>query len=692
MGNNTVSILDGNTFVVSNLCGDIDASLDEPTGLFSHDTRYLSQWLLRVNGERLHALSVDDLDYFSVQFFLVPTTKTTYIDAGFSILRKRSISDGFIEDITIQNHTTKPIDLTIHMQIDADFADLFEVREALSKKGTHNRHADNARRELLLGYQREKFLCETLITSTAPAIIDEQGFCFDIHIKPHKEWITSLTVTVAPSTLKAPLEEKTNIDKHEVIRAEKSRYMKRWLADAPQVSCEWRWLERIYQRSMIDLAALRFSPNIVSDKSIPAAGLPWFMTIFGRDSIITSLQTLPFAPELAEATLLTLAAWQGTVSDDFRDEEPGKILHELRYGEMTIFGERPHSPYYGTADATPLFLILLDEYERWTGNSELVRKLKSAAKDALTWIDEYGSRNGYVEFNQRNKLSGLENQCWKDSWNAILFADGSQSLLPRATCEIQGYVYDAKIRCARLARQIWHDPIFAQRLEQEASDLKRRFNEDFWLPKLGFFALAIDGSGRKVDSLTSNIGHLLWSGIVEHEKAQSCVDHLMNKRLFSGWGIRTMAENEGGYNPIGYHIGTIWPHDNSLIAWGLRRYGFDQEAARIAAGILEATTFFRGRLPEAFAGYRRSQTSYPVEYPTACSPQAWAAGAPLLFIRVLMGLEPSGDNLIINPAVPLAFGRIDILDLPGRWGHTDAHAHGKIDVLEAGEIMQRQAW
>jgi len=692
MGNNTVSILEGNTFVVSNLSGDIDASLDEPTGLFSHDTRYLSQWLLKVNGERLHTLSVDDLDYFSVQFFLVPATKTTYIDAGFSILRKRSISDGFIEDITIQNHTEKPINLTLHMEIDADFADLFEVREALSKKGTHNRHADNARRELLLGYQREKFLCETLITSTAPTIIDELGFCFDIHIQPHQEWITSLTVTVAPSTLKAPLQEMTSANRHKVIYADKSRYMQQWLANAPRVSCEWRWLERIYQRSMIDLAALRFSPNIVTGKSIPAAGLPWFMTIFGRDSIITSLQTLPFAPELAEATLLTLAAWQGTVSDDFRDEEPGKILHELRYGEMTIFGERPHSPYYGTADATPLFLILLDEYERWTGDDKLVHKLKPAAKDALTWIDEYGSRNGYVEFDQRNKLTGLENQCWKDSWNAILFADGSQSLLPRATCEIQGYVYDAKIRCARLARKIWNDPILAQRLEQEASDLKRRFNEDFWLSEQGFFALAIDGAGRKVDSLTSNIGHLLWSGIVEHEKAQSCVDHLMGKRLFSGWGIRTMAEGEGGYNPIGYHIGTIWPHDNSLIAWGLRRYGFDREAARISAGILEAATFFRGRLPEAFAGYQRNLTSYPVEYPTACSPQAWAAGAPLLLLRVFMGLEPDGDNLIINPAVPLAFGRTNILDLSGRWGHIDACAHGKIDVLEAGEAMQRQAW
>lgn len=681
MDSNTVSILDGNTFVVSDRRGDIEASPVEPTGLFSYDTRYLSRWLLTVDGARLRQLSVDDLDYFSVQFFLVPDTGAVSTDADFSILRKRTVSNGFFEDVLIQNHRSIPMDLVLCIELDADFADLFEIKDALSKKRTCYRRVDHAKRELLLGYRRERFICETSITSTAAATINEQSFIFAIHLEPHQEWKTSLSVEVAPSTFKSTFQA-SNIDKHKLVQEEKSAYMQQWLASAPLLSCEWRWLERIYRRCLIDLAALRFAPNIDSQKSIPAAGLPWFMTIFGRDSIITSLQALPFAPELAEATLLTLAAWQGSVVDDFREEEPGKILHELRYGEMTAFGERPHSPYYGTADATPLFLILLDEYERWTGDGTLVCQLKAAARDALTWIDRYGDSNGdgYVEYARRNKQIGLENQCWKDSWDSILFADGTLAALPRATCEIQGYVYDAKIRCARLARKYWHDPALADRMEQEAANLKRHFNEDFWLPERGFFALAIDGEGRKVDALTSNIGHLLWSGIVEQEKAGLCVDHLMSQQLFSGWGVRTMAEGEGGYNPVGYHIGTVWPHDNSLIAWGLRRYGFYREAARIIVGMLEAAAFFNGRLPEAFAGYDWRLTSYPVEYPTACSPQAWSTGTPLLLIRTMMGLEPVDGNLLINPAVPLAFGRIDIFDIPGCWGRIDAFARGKIDV------------
>src|SRR5258706_11924397 len=330
--------------------------------------------------------------------------------------------------------------------------------------------------------------------------------------------------------------------------------LEEWLSVAPRLSCQWSWLERIYKRSLVDLAALRFYQHMIPGKSLPAAGLPWFMTIFGRDSLITSLQALPFTPELAETTLLTLAVWQGETIDDFRDEEPGKIIHELRYGEMTAFEERPQSPYYGTADATSLFLILLDEYERWTGNSQLVCTLEMEARDALAWIDTYGDPNGdgYIEYDRRKKQTGLENHCWKDSWNSILFADGSLSRLPRATCEIQGYVYDAKLRSARLARQFWHDPALAERLEQDAAALKRRFNQDFWLADREYFALAIDGDRRLVDALTSNIGHLLWSGIADEEKAASCVRHLMSDRLFSGWGIRTMAEGEGGYNPVGY--------------------------------------------------------------------------------------------------------------------------------------------
>jgi glycogen debranching enzyme len=403
------------------------------------------------------------------------------------------------------------------------------------------------------------------------------------------------------------------------------------------------------------------------------------MAVFGRDSLLTSFQSLPFVSELACSTLRVLAARQGTIVDDFRDEEPGKILHESRMGELTAFEERPHSPYFGTADATPLFLILLDEYELWTGDAQLVRDLEENARAPLDWIDRTAARtNGYVAYERKNKESGLENQCWKDSWNSIQYSSGLMPGFPRATCEIQGYVYDAKVRCARLAREVWKDQALADKLTKEAAELKQRFNHDFWLPDRGYFALAIDMSnGKLVDPLTSNIGHLLWSGIVDPDKAELLVQHLMGKRLYSGWGVRTMAEGEVGYNPIGYHVGTVWPHDNSFIALGLRRYGHAKEAARIALNILEAAEYFDHRLPEAFAGYPREQTQFPVEYPTACSPQAWATGAPLLLIRVLLGIEPVERRLLVDPALPGAIERLELLDIRGAWGTADAFARAR---------------
>jgi glycogen debranching enzyme len=326
----------------------------------------------------------------------------------------------------------------------------------------------------------------------------------------------------------------------------------------------------------------------------------------------------------------------------------------------------------------------LDEYERWSGDTRLVRQLEFAARAALAWIDDFGDlmANGYISYKRRNEETGLENQCWKDSWDSIAYRDGSLPGFPRATCELQGYAYDAKIRGARLARSVWKDPEYADRLEREAADLKRRFNRDFWVEDGSYFALALDADGRQVDSLSSNIGHLLWSGIVDKSKAKACAAHLMGPRLFSGWGIRTMAEGEGRYNPIGYHVGTVWPFDSSFIAWGLRRYGFKSEAARVAAGIFDAARFFLGRLPEAFGGYARSDTKYPVQYPTSCSPQAWSTGAPLLLLRTMLGLEPVGEHLVVDPALPVGIGRIELLDIPGRWGHVDAFGRGRIDTTK----------
>src|SRR6267143_1301809 len=673
----TVSILDGNEFVVSDRQGDLEATPTQNHGLFLDDTRFLSRWVLTVNGLRPKLLSVDDMAHFKVQFFAAVATGTVYVDSHLSVVRQRAVGGrGFSEDITVSNHSRNPMELEVRLEAAADFADLFEVKDKLEKKGELFRRVTD--HQLVLGYRRERFERHTVISADQTAEIREDGLVFRVRLEAQSEWTTRVEVAAKPRLGRgagaAMVYERG-------ARRDLGMSVQDWIAAAPKLVSSWGPLEMTYKRCLVDLAALRFRTEIFPG-ALPAAGLPWFMAIFGRDILITSFQALPFAPELAATTLRLLALFQGRVDDPFRDEEPGKILHELRLGEMTAFEERPHSPYYGSADATALFLVLLEEYERWTGDTALARALEREARAAIAWIDRYGDRDGdgYIEYERRNKETGLENQCWKDSWDSVVFADGTLAPAPRATCELQGYAYDAKRRTARLAREVWGDPAWAAELEQQAAELRRRFNEDFWIADRGFFALALDGQKRKVDSLTSNIGHLLWSGIADADKAECCVRHLLSEALFSGWGVRTMADTEGSYNPIGYHVGTVWPHDNSIIAWGLRRYGYRAEAARISRAMLEAAELFPHRLPEAFAGYRRAATRYPVEYPTACSPQAWATGAPLLFVRALLGLDSDGQHLIVDPALPEPFSRLELLDIPGRWGRLDAFARARLEV------------
>jgi glycogen debranching enzyme len=663
MSLNTVSILDGNSFVVSDRRGDIDASPVDAQGLFLDDTRFLSRWILTVNGLRPTVLSVDEQEYFQVQFFEAVTTSTIYVDSHLSVARKRAVGKGFHEEILVENHDKKAMDLDVQLDAAADFADLFEVKDKLEKKGELYAKATGDR--LTLGYKRDRFVRETYITASQKGEVNDKGFRFHIHLEPRSSWTVSLDVQASNRATRVG-ETRTKAD------------VDAWVARAPRLVSSWEPLKRIYSRSLVDMAALRFQTGLTKG-ALPAAGLPWFMAVFGRDSLIASFQAIPFAPELAASTLRTLALFQARQEDPFRDSEPGKILHELRLGEMTAFEERPHSPYYGAADSTMLFLIVLEEYVRWTGDRALAVELEREARAAIAWIDRYGDRDqdGYVEYERRVKETGLDNQCWKDSWDSIAFADGTIAVTPRATCELQGYVYDAKRRVARLAREVWNDAPWAKQLEVEAAELKQRFNRDFWIPERNFFALALDGHKRKVDSLTSNIGHLLWSGIADDDKAESCVKHLMSDALFSGWGIRTMASSEGSYNPIGYHVGTVWPHDSAFIAWGLRQCGHRAEAARISRAMLEAADLFGGRLPEAFGGYPRSDTHFPVEYPTACSPQAWATGTPLLLIRTLLGLESDGTHLIVDPAIPEPLGRIELLDIPGVWGRMDAFGRSR---------------
>jgi glycogen debranching enzyme/putative sterol carrier protein len=681
----TVNILEGSTFVTSDRRGDIEGSPVTPHGLFALDTRFLSLWRLTLDGQALGILSTDMQRYYMAQFFLAPSTGTTYVDSPISVVRRRWIDGAIREQIAVVNHTPDPRTVHLRLDVDADFADLFEVKDALEKKGRFYKNVEPG--ALVLGYEREQFKRETRIKVSAPgAQISEDRIEFDIDLGPKGNWLgdfeimpISFAFSASEAGQQRPLQELQT-------------HLQSWQSSAPRVQSDWRPLERVYEKAIEDLAALRLKLPNVDAEVVPAAGLPWFMSLFGRDSLLTSYQAIPFLPDLARCTIEILASMQGRRVDHFRDEEPGKILHELRFGELTAFEERPHSPYYGAADSTTLWLILLDEYERWSGREDLVRQLEPQARAALQWIDQYGDRDGdgYIEY-ERHLDTGLENQCWKDSWDSIRYSDGRMASLPRATCELQGYAYDAKVRAAIMARSIWGDPALAEQLESEAAKLKERFNRDFWLEDKGYYALALDGEKQKVDALTSNIGHLLWSGIVDTDKAARCVEHLMSEQMFSGWGIRTMAQGEGAYNPIGYHVGTVWPHDNSIIAMGLERYGYRQEAARICQAMVEAATYFDSRLPEAFAGYPRELTHYPAEYPTACSPQAWATGTPLLLLRAVLGLEPQGSQLNIDPYLPPAIGQLDVTGIPGRWGRIDVNADAATSLIAALQMAAADA-
>jgi len=660
-----ISILKGSAFVVSDHLGDVTPAPGNPNGLFYRDMRHLSRWQLRLNGREPDVLSAETLEYDEAVFFLAEPTGTIYRNPAVSLIRRRQVADGMREHIELHNHGLHAVDVEVSVLFDADFADLFEVKDELAKTGELYRQREH--HGLMLGYHREDFRRETYIHAR-DAFFTEESLTFRVSLEPRESWSATVVVTVGTAR-DDPLPQRMH-------RPEMPVSLEQWIAAAPKVDTDWHELRQVYRRSLIDLAALRFYPESVPDASLPAAGLPWFMALFGRDSLLTSYQAIPFVPELARTTLLALGAQQATEWDDFRDAEPGKILHELRDGELAYFGERPHSPYYGSADSTPLFLVVLDEYELWTGDAATVRQLEGAARAALAWIESYGDPDGdgYVEYKTRNPKTGLDNQCWKDSGNSIVHPDGRIATAPRATCEIQGYAYDARVRTARLAREIWGDAELADRLERDAARLKSQFDKDFWLSGPGFYALALDGDKKPVATLTSNIGHLLWSGIVPDDRVEAVVGHLASDNMFSGWGVRTLADGQPAYNPIEYHNGTVWPHDTAFIAAGLARYGRRQDANRLVVALMEAAIHFAYRLPEAFAGYSRAATRVPVAYPTACSPQAWAAGAPLLFIRIMLGLEPAAGGLTVRPHLPAEVSRLVVRGLPGRWGRADAVA------------------
>jgi glycogen debranching enzyme len=653
----TLSVLDGSTFVLSDRDGDVRPGVAREHGFFSQDTRFVSEWSLRLDGRSLDLLGQDQDVHFAAQLFLTPHVGPQE-QAPCSVMRRRCVDRIWLEEITIINHSLTRSEMLLELDVGADFADLFEVKDgSIARREVTWRADDNT---LVLSYEAGAFQRSVTIASDRVAEVSRQGFAFALGLERGEQWTVALRISPHAAQSKMTFATRALPGNLSDVQRAKEMELEHWLAQAPILECEDPGLARTYRASLTDLAALRLQLDLGEPETLPAAGLPWFMALFGRDSLITSFQALPYLPTLAANTLRGLAARQAQTRDDFHDQEPGKILHELRFGELTATGVRPHSPYYGTADATPLFVVLLDEYHRWTGDDSLIRTLEPNARAALAWIDDSGDMDGdgYVEYERRNLSTGLINQCWKDSWDSMQFANGTLATGPIATCEIQGYVYDARRRAARLARDVWNDPEFAERLETQATALRHRFHTDFWMAQRGGYALALDGEKRQVDSMTSNIGHPLWSGLAHEEHAATIAKRLLAEPLYSGWGVRTLGTTEAGYNPLGYHTGTVWPHENALIVAGLARYGHHDAAVQITRAILAAAPHFEHRLPEVFAGYPASITSVPVEFPTASRPQAWAAGAPLMLITTLLGLTPGHHDDRID--LPTPIGRISL--------------------------------
>jgi glycogen debranching enzyme len=657
LGPNAVSVLEGGSFMYSDAAGDVPGG--SIGGLVHHDTRFLSRWEFTINGARMHVLSAGTVAHYSAAFFLTNPELPDLPANTVCARRLRFVGEGMHERIEVQNWTGKPVSIQPRLAVSTDFADILEIKETVRDRSDRitRAHASDGS-AMVFSYTNGSFNVRTEVRAEpAASRVDGDDLVWDLHLEPRQTWSCELHIPLRyGETETAPIHRD-----FEDVSQFGTDPASVWGATKPRLESDSDLLEDVYHQGALDLAAMRIEKRIGGQQVILlSAGLPWFLTIFGRDTLITGYQTVSFSPDMARGALLKLAAHQGRDVDDFTDQEPGKIMHEYRSGELTRLGQRPYAPYFGTVDATQLWLILFSEYWRWTRDDEFVRGLRDNAYAALRWIDGYGDldHDGYVEYATRSP-QGLGNHCWRDSWDGVQFADGSIPVLPIATCEAQGYTYDAKLRFAELAAGPFGDPESAGRLRAEAEQLKERFNRDFWIDERGgYYAIGLDGDKRRIDSMTSNMGHLLWSGIVPAERATTVARQLMSEHMFSGWGVRTTSTMDDGYNPIGYHMGTVWPHDNSIIAQGLARYGFRDEANRIIMAMLDAARFTNHRLPEAFSGYDRSAGRNPVQYPTACSPQAWATAAPCLFLRTLLGLDVHDNRVILDPRIPERLGRI----------------------------------
>ncbi|MBA3432906.1 MAG: amylo-alpha-1,6-glucosidase [Actinobacteria bacterium] len=634
-----LTILEGSTFCICDERGDIEA---DTSGFFAHDTRFLSRLVLRLDGSRPLLLSSGRVEHFAAAFYLRNANLNGLPQDALSISRERFVGTGMQERIAVRNESMHRLDFELSLELAADFADIISVKLHDFALGDPAHAADlppaapstydESRRQILIADPRGDLRTRVILSQVGR--VDQTGVAFDLSLDPHERW--DLTVDILAS-----LDSDTESELVEHLDEERETLgdvVAAWTLRVPRVRGGWDNLRRAFDRSIADLGALRMRTGQFR-RPLFAAGMPWFMTVFGRDTAITSLQSLLLGPEPAIGALEALAELQAKTVDAEIDAEPGKIVHEVRHGRAAEFW---FPRYYGSIDATPLFLVLLAETWRWTDDAVLVRRLREPAMLALEWIDRYGDLDGdgFVEYARRAD-GGLANQSWKDSGDSQRFHDGRWAEAPIAPVEVQGYVYDAKLGLAEIARDVWREPELASRLEREAGELRAAFDKAFWVEERGgFFALALDGEKNHVDARCSNMGHLLWSGIALPERVAPVVDQLLSESLWSGWGIRTMASDEAAYNPISYHNGTVWPHDTALAAWGLARHGYVEAARRVSRALIEAAGHFDWSLPEVFAGYARDETPFPIAYPTAARPQAWAAGTPILLVRVLLGIEP----------------------------------------------------
>jgi glycogen debranching enzyme len=642
-------------------------------GLYFRDTRVISAWAIYANGEPWDLLNGGAIAYHAARIF--QTNRAFMSEDGpiaartLGLLIGRHIDGGLHEDIEITNNSRTPVRFNLEIAIRADFADVFEVKgNQIVRRGRITTSWSDKGQVLRISYRNKDFCRKVIIRAGdgdgEPAASANGRLSFDIALKAGQAWHRCLIYDLMDGAerMRAP-----RPCTHSSETSDHAEKMDEWQRTVLKIRTSNEEFYRCYNQGVQDMAALRLPLKGMDHMVfVPAAGLPWFVALFGRDTLIVSLQAMIVYPEFAGGALEVLGQLQAKARDDYRDAEPGKILHELRYGELAHFKAIPHTPYYGTADATPLYLVALHAAWRATGDRALIERHLPAAEACLTWIDEYGDRDGdgFQEYQTRS-AAGYENMSWKDSGDAVMYPDGTLVRGPKALCELQGYVYDAWLRMAEIYDEL-DNKRRANALRKKAAALFKKFNDAFWDEKSGFYAYALDGEKKQVLSVVSNVGQCLWSGIVAPERAEKVVKRLMREDMWSGWGIRTLSADHPAFNPYNYQTGAVWPHDNSLIALGMRRYGFAAEAAAVARDISRAAShFLLNQLPELYGGLQRDPTNFPVQYLGANVPQAWAAGTPFMLLQAMLGLQQDAPRgkLYVDPALPDWLPDVTLMDL-----------------------------